>query len=72
MPITTDINTFITRAGGNPEPQPTIAELMNQLKKVKQQLDIANQYCEHWGYKWDEKEEVYVMEDDGLSDSEDE
>ena len=44
----------------------------NLMWKLKEQLDIANEYCEQWGYKWDEKEEVYVNEDDGLSDSEDE
>mgnify|MGYP003656151812 CR=1 FL=1 len=53
------------------ESQKHIEKLVYENQKLKQQLETANQYCEQWGYKWDEKEEVYVNEDDGLSDSED-
>ncbi len=48
-----------------------MSQLKKENEKMKQQLETANEYCEQWGYKWDEKEEVYVNEDDGLSDSED-
>ena len=36
----------------------------DEIKKLKEQLETANQYCEQWGYKWNEEEEVYVNEDD--------
>jgi cell division protein FtsB len=44
----------------------------NKMWKLKEQLDAADGYCEQWGYKWDEEEEVYVNEDDDLTDTEDE
>lgn len=103
MPITSDMNTFIARAGGKVDVETQtlqedhtldkfidkleelceckgqgyvkaldyIVELKKQhtlcwdkMWKLKEQLDIANEHCEQWGYKWDEKEEVYVNEDD--------
>ncbi len=50
--------------------QPPVA--VGRGGKLKSQLDIANKNCGQGGYKWDEKEELYVNEDDGLTDSEDE
>ena len=38
--------------------------LKKENEKLKQQLEIANEYCEQWGYHWDEEEEVYRNEED--------
>jgi len=35
-------------------------ELKKENEKLKKQLDNANDICGSRGYKWDEKDEVYV------------
>ena len=37
-------------------------ELKKENEKLKRQLFIANEYCGSRGYKWNEKDEVYVYD----------
>ena len=39
-----------------------IEKLKKENEKLKRHVLIANEYCESRGYKWDEKDEVYVYD----------